>query len=101
MNGHSGVVNCLSNAFPETVYHDMVSVINSTPGPLYNMLRYNTVLDITLITAGPQLVILDYFCYMSIHFTLFITWIGWLIRKLAWTRTIVLKRGCGVVVYSN
>ena len=30
------------------------------------MLCYNTVLDITLITAGPQLVILDYFCYMSI-----------------------------------
>ena len=32
-----------------------------TPGPLYNTLRYNT--DITLITVGPQLVILDHFCY--------------------------------------
>ena len=29
-----------------------------TPGPLYNMVRYNTVLDITLITVKPQL---DYF----------------------------------------
>ena len=32
-----------------------------TPGPLYN-----TVLVKTLITVGPQLVILDYFCYLSI-----------------------------------
>ena len=30
-------------------------------------------MDITLITVGPQLVILDYFCYMSIHFTLVTT----------------------------
>ena len=65
----------------------------NTPGPLYNMVRYNTVLDITLIIAGPQMVILDYFCYMSIHFTLVITRIGLLKRKLVWTLTIVLKRG--------
>ena len=45
----------------------------STPGPLYNMVHYNTVLDITLIAVGPQL---DYFGYMSIHFTLVITWFG-------------------------
>ena len=40
-----------------------------TPRPLYNMARYNTVLDITLITDGPQL---NYFCHMYIHFTLMI-----------------------------
>ena len=34
---------------------------HTTPGPLYNTLHYNTVLDITLITVGPQLDILDYF----------------------------------------
>ena len=27
----------------------------NTPGPLYNMLRYNTISCITLITVGPQL----------------------------------------------
>ena len=49
----------------------------NTPEPLYNTLHYNTVLDITLITVGPQLVILECFCYMSIHFTLVITdWIA-------------------------
>ena len=40
-------------------------LLTSTSRPLYN-----TVLDITLITVGPQL---DYFGYMSIHFTLVIT----------------------------
>ena len=48
-----------------------------TPGPLYNTLRYNMVFDITLITVYPvghfRLFLL---LYMSIHFTLFITWIG-------------------------
>ena len=38
-----------------------------TPEPLYNTLSYNTVLDITLITTGPQLLILDYFCYIPVH----------------------------------
>ena len=41
-----------------------------TPGPLNNTIRYKTVLDITMITVGPQLY---YFGYMSIHFTLFLT----------------------------
>ena len=41
-------------------------LVSSTPGPLYNTLRYNTVLDITLISVGPQL---DYFAiclYLSL-----------------------------------
>ena len=29
--------------------------IQCTPGPLYNMVHYNTVLDITLIIVGPHL----------------------------------------------
>ena len=33
-------------------------------------------LDMTLIIAGPQLVILDFLCYVSTHFTLIITLIG-------------------------
>ena len=49
---------------------------SGTPEPLYNTLHYNMVLDITLITVGPQLLILDYFCYSSIHFSLFITRFG-------------------------
>ena len=36
----------------------------STPGPLYNTVCYNMVLDITLITVGPQL---DYFCYIYVY----------------------------------
>ena len=48
----------------------------NTPGPLYNMVHYNTVLDIILITAGPHIVILDYICYMSIQFTLVDTRFG-------------------------
>ena len=44
-----------------------------TPGPLYNMVSYNTVLTITLIIVGFQLII---FSYMFIHFTLIITWFG-------------------------
>ena len=51
-----------------------------------NMVRYNTVLDITRISVGPQLVILDLFPYKTIHFTLVIhvTLFRKLIRKLAW-----------------
>ena len=46
----------------------------TTHGPCYNMVHYNTVLDIILIAAaGPHMVIFDYFCYMSIHFSLVIT----------------------------
>ena len=50
--------------------------INNTPQPLYNTVRYNTVLDITRISVGPQLVILDLFSYITIHFTLVITRFG-------------------------
>ena len=32
-----------------------------TPGTVYNRIHYNTVLDITLINLGPQIVILGYF----------------------------------------
>ena len=42
---------------------EIVTVVNTstcTPEPLYNTVCYNTVLDITLITVGPQL---DYLCY--------------------------------------
>ena len=31
--------------------------VQYTPQPLYNMVRYNTVLDITRVIAGPQMVI--------------------------------------------
>ena len=37
-------------------YHDFVQMGN-TPEPLYNMVRYNTVLDITRIRVGPQMAI--------------------------------------------
>ena len=47
-----------------------------TPQPLYNTVRYNTVLDITRISAGPQMVIKDLFSYITIHFTLVVTWLG-------------------------
>ena len=60
--------------------------MNITSGPLYNMVHYNTVLDITLIAVGPQL---DYFGSMSIHFTLVITRFGYLTRKLALTPAII------------
>ena len=50
-----------------------LTYLHDTPGPLYNTLHYNTVLDITLISVGPQL---HYFCYMSIHLTLIKTRIG-------------------------
>ena len=46
---------------------------SSTPQPLYNKVRYNTVLDITRISAGPQMVIKDLFSYIAVHFTLVIT----------------------------
>ena len=39
----------------------------------YDFTKYNAVLDITLITARPQMVILNFFCYMSMNFTLVIT----------------------------
>ena len=80
---------------------DIDKIINiQEPQPLYNTTRYNMVLDhITLIIVGPQLVILDYFCYMSIHFTLVITQIGQLTQELAWS--IGPQRQCykEVVVY--
>ena len=47
-----------------------------TPQPLYNTVRYNTVLDTTRISVGPQLFILDLFSYITIHFTLVITRFG-------------------------
>ena len=31
------------------------AVIDSTPQPLYNTVRYNTVLDITRISVGPKI----------------------------------------------
>ena len=37
----------------------------NTPGPLYNMVRNNTVLDITLITVGPQLFWLYVYTFYS------------------------------------
>ena len=51
-----------------------ISICN-TPG--HNTVHYNTVLDITQIIVGTQL---DYFCYMSINFTLVIynTVIDWI-----------------------
>ena len=51
-------------------------VKRSTTQPFYNMVHYNTVLDITRISVGPQLVIFDLFSYITIHFTLVITWFG-------------------------
>ena len=47
-----------------------------TPQPLYNMLHYNMVLGITQTHARPQMLILDWICYISMHFTLVITQIG-------------------------
>ena len=47
-----------------------------TPQPLYNTVRYNTVLDITQFSVGPQMVIFDLFSYITIHFTLVITRFG-------------------------
>ena len=45
-----------------------------TPGPLYNTIRYNTVLDLTLIIIGPQL---GYFCYFYIFYSHYNTdWIA-------------------------
>ena len=58
---------------PEIIKHLHICG-TSVPGD--NTVYYNTVLDITLIIVGPQLVILDYFCFMSSHFTLIITRIG-------------------------
>ena len=48
----------------------------NTPKPLYNTVHYNTVLDITRISVGPQMVIFDLFSYITIHFTLVITLFG-------------------------
>ena len=50
--------------------------LQNTPQPLYNTVRYNAVLDITRISAGPQMVIKDSFSYITIQFTLFITRFG-------------------------
>ena len=35
------------------------TVQHTTPQPLYNRVRYNTVLDITRVISGPQMVIKD------------------------------------------
>ena len=51
-------------------------LIEYTPQPLYNTFRYNTVLDITQISVGPQMVIFDLFSFITIHFTLVITRFG-------------------------
>ena len=59
--------------FSKTISEKRNSV---TPQPLYNTVRYNTVLDITRISVEPQLVILDLFSYIVIHFTLVITRFG-------------------------
>ena len=40
----------------------------NTPGPLYNTLHYNKVLDVTLIVVGPQLKCLCLY--------ILLTWIG-------------------------
>ena len=45
-------------------------LVTNTPVPLYKTFRYSTILDIKPITDGPQVFILDKFCYASIHFTL-------------------------------
>ena len=56
-------------------FNSSVFIIGES-GPLYNMVHNNMVLDITLIIVGHQMVIFDYFCYMSIYFTLILTQIG-------------------------
>ena len=48
--------------FPCSLY------VYNTPEPLYNTVRYNTVLDITRIRVGPQIAILDSFCYITYAF---------------------------------
>ena len=47
-----------------------ILTLNNTPGPLYNTVHYNTVLDIKPIIVGPKL---NYFYCMSVCFTLVIT----------------------------
>ena len=39
-----------------------------TPQPLYNMVHYNTVLDITQLSVGPQLGVRDSFSYITYTF---------------------------------
>ena len=51
-------------------------VFSHTPHSLYNTVSYNTVLDITRISVGPQLVILDLFSFITKYFTLFIARFG-------------------------
>ena len=41
-----------------------------SPQSLYDMVHYNMVLDITRISAGPQMVIQDRVFYIAIQFTL-------------------------------
>ena len=43
-----------------------LSLHTTLPRTLYNMVHYNTILDITQVIAEPQMVILDYFSYISI-----------------------------------
>ena len=42
--------------------------LQNTPEPLYNTVRYNTVLDITRIGTGPQMAIKDSFSYITYAF---------------------------------
>ena len=48
-----------------TVYCFASLKIPITPQPLYNMVYYNMVLDITRIRVGPQMAIYDSFSYIS------------------------------------
>ena len=71
------------------------SKLSRTPQPFYKTDHFNTVLDISWISVGPKIIIQDSFSYLTVHFTLAITGFGQQSQKLAWTPTIVLKRGCG------
>ena len=44
--------------------------------PLYDIVCYSVVLDITLNIVGPQLVILDYFCYNVSYSSYNMNWIS-------------------------
>ena len=47
------------------IFVHLISGPSIKPQPLYNMVRYNLVLDITRIIVGPQMVIKERFCYMT------------------------------------
>ena len=65
-------MNCIS------IWAGMLSSTknSNTPQPLCNIVRYSKDLDITWIMYGPKMVILNLFCYVSVHFSLVITQIG-------------------------